>query len=101
MYVCVYIYICMCVYIPGHDGGNFCARRERCSPGQGVCHVYIYKCIYIHIFICIYVYIYMYICVCMTRHDRGKACAHCARQQSKAWGLSCMYTYNMYEYICI
>jgi len=43
MCVCIYIYICVCIYI----------------------YMCIYVCVYIYIYIFVYVYIYIYMCVCI------------------------------------
>lgn len=63
IYICIYRYVCMCVYIHTHI---------YIHPYICVCLcvcIYIYLCVYTYIYpclcVCVYICIYIYTCVCV------------------------------------
>ena len=59
IYVCVYMYICVCVYI------YICMYVYMCVCMCRYMFIYIYICVYICVCVCIYIYVYICMCVCV------------------------------------
>jgi len=75
--VCVYVYICVCTYIP-----YVCMYICVC--------IYIYMCMYIYVYVCIYMC--MYICVYV--------CTYMALGTGKIWGECSLEEYSLLNQLC-